>query len=54
MPLALTAFAGMAAVAAARGVLLDCGNAYSKKQDGEPELERSITIGKIADELRHC
>ena len=58
MPLALTAFAGMAAVAAVRDAQLCRGTADSKEQSGvsggEPEVERSITIGKTADELRHC
>ena len=53
--LALTAFVGMAAVGAARGVQVDRGNADSRGQSdasgGEPEVERSITIGKTADEL---
>lgn len=56
--LALTAAAGVAAVRAGRGLQLDCGKADSKGQGGtsigEPETERSITIGKTADELRHC
>jgi uncharacterized membrane protein len=56
--LALTAFAGAAAVGAARGVQRDRGKAGSKGQSGasagEPEVERSITIGKTADELRQC
>lgn len=45
--LALTAFAGAAAAGALRGVQLDRGKAA-----GRPEVERSITIGKTADELR--
>jgi uncharacterized membrane protein len=56
--LALTAFGGVAAVGAMRGMQLDRGKADSKEQGGasggEPEVERSITIGKTADELRHC
>ena len=56
--LALTAFAGVAAVAAVRDGQLDRGKADSKRQSGasagEPEVERSITIGKTADELRQC
>jgi uncharacterized membrane protein len=55
--LALSAFAGAAAVGAVRGVQLDRGSAGSKRQGGasggQPEVERSITIGKTADELRH-
>ncbi|MDB5962862.1 MAG: hypothetical protein JWP59_4156 [Massilia sp.] len=47
--LALSAVAGAAAVGAVRGVQ---GNAGSKRQGGKPEVERSITIGKTADELR--
>ena len=58
MTLALTAFAGVAAAAAARDMQLGRGEADSKGQGGasggEPEVERSITIGKTADELRHC
>jgi uncharacterized membrane protein len=50
--LALTAFAGAAAVGAVRGGQLGRGKAGSKRQGGEPEVERSITIGKTADELR--
>ena len=53
--LALTALAGMTAVGAMRGGQLDRGKADSKGQGGavvgEPEVERSITIGKTADEL---
>ena len=56
--LALTAFAGVAAAAAVRDAQLGRGEADSKGQGGasggEPEVERSITIGKTADELRHC
>jgi uncharacterized membrane protein len=54
--LALTAVAGAAAVGAMRGVQLGRGKAGSKGQGasgGKPEVERSITIGKTADELRH-
>jgi uncharacterized membrane protein len=54
--LALTAVAGAAAVGAVRGVQHGRGRADSKGQgasDGKPEVERSITIGKTADELRH-
>ena len=58
MPLALTALAGVAAVAAVRDVQLGHGRADSNGQGGasggEPEVERSITIGKSADELRRC
>ncbi|MBV8703648.1 MAG: SRPBCC family protein [Acetobacteraceae bacterium] len=58
MALALTAFAGVAAAAAVRDGQLGRGKADSKGQGGasggEPEVERSITIGKTADELRHC
>jgi uncharacterized membrane protein len=58
MPLALTAFAGVAAAAAVRDAQLGRGETDSKRQGGasggEPEVERSITIGKTADELRHC
>jgi uncharacterized membrane protein len=50
--LALTAVAGAAAVGAVRGGRLDLGKAGGKRQGGEPEVERSITIGKTADELR--
>jgi len=53
--LALTAVAGAAAVGAVRGAQLGRGNAGSKGQGasgGKPEVERSITIGKTADELR--
>lgn len=56
--LALTAAAGVAAVRAGRGRQLDRGKADNKRQGGtsigEPHAERSITIGKTADELRHC
>lgn len=52
--LALTAAAGVAAVRAGRGAQSDPGKADRKGQGGEPEVERSITIGKSADELRHC
>lgn len=55
MALALTALAGVTAVGAMRGGQLDRGKADSKGQGGasvsEPEVERSITIGKSADEL---
>ena len=55
MALALTALAGMTAVGAMRGGPLDGGKADSKGHGGapagEPEVERSITIGKPADEL---
>ena len=58
MPLALTACAGVAAVAAVRDWQFGHGNADSKAQGGtsagEPEVERSITVGKPADELRRC
>ena len=59
MPLALTAFAGVAAVAAVRGLTLGRGKAADSKRQGgasggKPEVERSITIGKTADELRDC
>ena len=50
--LALTACAGVAAVVSVRGVQFDRGKADSKQQGDEPEVERSITIGKTADELR--
>lgn len=50
--LALTACAGVAAVGAVRGVQVDRGKAHSRKQVDEPEVERSITIGKTADALR--
>jgi len=54
--LALTAVAGAAAVGAARGGQLGRGKAHGKGQGGatggKPEVERSITIGKTADELR--
>ena len=52
MALALTAFAGAGAIGAMRGAQLDRGRTGAKKQGGEPEVERSITIGKTADELR--
>jgi uncharacterized membrane protein len=56
--LALTAFAGVAAVGAVRGGQLDRMKADSGRQAsasrGEPAVARSITIGKTADELRHC
>jgi uncharacterized membrane protein len=45
--LALTAFAGAGAVGAMRSAQSGYG-----KAGGEPEVERSITIGKSADELR--
>jgi len=48
--LALTAVAGAAAVSAARGVQLGRGKAAGTA--GAMEVERSITIGKTADELR--
>lgn len=55
MALALTALAGVTAVGAMRGGQIDRGKADSKGQGGapagEPEVERSITIGKTADEL---
>jgi uncharacterized membrane protein len=55
--LALSAVAGAAALGAVRGGQFGRGNAYGKGQGGasggEPEVERSITIGKTADELRH-
>ncbi|MBV8870486.1 MAG: hypothetical protein JOY65_13890, partial [Acetobacteraceae bacterium] len=55
MALALTAFAGVTAAAAVRDGQLGRGKADSKGQggvsSGEPEVERSITIGKAADEL---
>jgi len=44
--LALTAVAGAGAVGAMRGTQSGTG------KTGEPEVERSITIGKTADELR--
>ena len=54
---ALTALAGVAAVAAVRGVQHDGRRTDRKEQSGatnhEPETERSIEIGKTADELRH-
>ena len=53
--LALTALAGVTAVGAMRDGQLDRGKADSKGRGeasvGEPEAERSITIGKAADEL---
>jgi uncharacterized membrane protein len=52
--LALTALAGVAAVGALRGVQLDRGKAEGtgrRVAPDEPEVERSITIGKTADEL---
>lgn len=58
--LALTAVAGVTVVGVMRGGQLDRGKADSRRQDskrqggasvGEPEVERSITIGKAADEL---
>lgn len=53
--LALTALAGVTAVEAMRRGQLDRAKADSKGQSGasigEPEVERSITIGKAADEL---
>ena len=57
MALALTALAGMTAVGAMRGGQLsrDRAPTNGKGQGGaradEPEVERSITIGKTADEL---
>ena len=51
--LALTAFAGAGAVGALRATQPGRGKAGSRNQGGEPEVERSITIGKTADELRH-
>ncbi len=55
MALALTALAGVTAAGAMRGGQPDRGKADSKGQGassaGEPEVERSITIGKTADEL---
>jgi uncharacterized membrane protein len=54
--LALTAFAGVAALGAVRAAQLDRGKPDSKGRGaasgGQPEVERSITIGKTADELR--
>ena len=53
--LAFTALAGVIAVEAMRDGHLDRGKAASKGPDGasvgKPEVERSITIGKAADEL---
>lgn len=50
--LALTALAGVAAVGALRGVRLGRGKAGDQHGgSGEPEVERSITIGKTAGEL---
>ena len=53
--LALTALAGVTAAAAVRDGQLGRGKADSNGQGaasgGEPEVERSITIGKAADEL---
>nr|WP_314626548.1 SRPBCC family protein [uncultured Noviherbaspirillum sp.] len=51
--LARTPGGGAAAVSAVRGVPPVLGKALGKAQGGEPEVERSITIGKTADELRH-
>jgi uncharacterized membrane protein len=50
--LALGAAAGAAAVGAVRGGQTGRANAFAKGAGGEPEVERSITIGKTADELR--
>ncbi|MDR5767536.1 MULTISPECIES: hypothetical protein [unclassified Caballeronia] len=54
--LALTACAGMAAASAGYGVPLHRGRADNKGRSGTagatPEVERAITIGKTADELR--
>lgn len=56
--LALTALAGAIAVAAVRGGWFDRpgarGNGRGGAAVGEPEVERSITIGRTADELHQC
>lgn len=55
--LAVTVFAGVAAVGAVRGAPLHRGRADSDGQGitgVKPEVERAITIGKTVDELRHC
>ena len=60
MAFALTALAGMTAAGAIRGGTSDRGRADSNGQgvtsvrEPEGEVERSITIGKTVDELRHC
>jgi uncharacterized membrane protein len=54
--LALTAVAGAAAVGAVRSPQLErrkAANAQGDAAGGEPEVERSITIGKTPEELRH-
>jgi uncharacterized membrane protein len=52
---ALTAVAGMTAVRALRSGQPDRGTANGKRRNGasagEPDVERSLTIGKTADEL---
>ena len=57
VPIALTAFAGGAAVAAMRDVPRR-GNTDRQEQrgasGGKLEAERSITVGRTADELREC
>jgi uncharacterized membrane protein len=50
--LALSAFAGAAAVGAVPGVRPVLGKASGKRHCGAPEVERSIEIGKSEDELR--
>jgi len=56
--LALTALAGAIAVAAVRGGWFDRpearGNGRGGAAVGEPEVERSITIGRTADEIHQC
>jgi uncharacterized membrane protein len=50
--LALGAVAGAAAVGAVRNGQPGRANAFAMGQGGAPEVERSLTIGKTADELR--
>lgn len=52
LALALAAFAGVVAVEAVRRMQRDRGQANTSRN--EPKGERSITIGKTADELRDC
>ncbi|NUZ04659.1 SRPBCC family protein [Piscinibacter koreensis] len=58
MALALTAAAGVATAGAVRGMQHDRAKAGASGQHGasggEPEVARSITIGKGPDELRRC
>ncbi|WP_250528300.1 SRPBCC family protein [Caballeronia sp. GAWG2-1] len=55
LALALTALAGVAAVRSGHLDLVKVGSGRpAGASSGEPEVERSITIGKTADELRDC